>query len=417
MILRSSFLFFGIFVFLFFDFLANTGKFPSDDGVYLDLAIQVKEGNYELTQSPKNHRLGLILPVVPVLSGVENSPVLASWFPMLCGALTLFLLFILFKNQSRSGEIIPWIFIPAFLPLFFLYGGNLFPDVPLAFYLFFLFFLSLSPRVNEFPLRFGIYSGALFVLAFLTKELALIILPWYLFRWFKSEPGSQKKFFGLSLLFISIGFILTELVFSFFSGTPGFLLSSVESEHNFFYKISRPGQFFSRILIQPFQMIFDSYSLLLVFVPWTFLAIPNAFKKENRSELLRNSVVFTLFLLAFLWIGSTSVFSYSPVPLLERMWIVLIPPMVLGIGISLADRNDISQLRKLLVLIFWIGLALVNLMLGEINKGAFYGLAGGCWAAYFFAPLPSFFPTYIRPAFFLLPFVVLSVYFLRTNYF
>ncbi|MFM7823623.1 MAG: glycosyltransferase family 39 protein, partial [Bacteroidota bacterium] len=304
--------------------LALRPAVPStDDLCYLKDAIKVSEGTYEFNSSPKTQRLGIILPTCLFVSAFGTSPYAVSLLPLIFSIATILFIYLHFKRDSSLALAIS--ILIAVNTVQITYSCALFPDVVLSLFMFVIVF-SFSKR-DENRMFWGFFSAITLVVAFFVKQLVIVLIPllsyWILRDLIKRRNTHFHKAFTLTFLIVGSAVIYTVYQTT---GDALFLLKSVEENHNRVFADMPLGDLINRLTWQPFVFL----NGLVGFWPLILLAIPAVIHEiKNRSIGLHTK--YLLYLVCIFWFCSTSLENYSPILLLDRMWLpILIPLCILS---------------------------------------------------------------------------------------
>ncbi len=300
--------------------LNHPGAPRTDDKVYFEEAKNILSGTWELNESPKNHRFGIILPAaVSIAVFGETGFGIYAW-PLLCSLLTLVLLYEFVRRKFGLWNAVLAAGILAVNLDQIIYSGTLFPDVISSFFLFGsgIFLLESSSRW-----RYGIIAGILFALTIWVRETAFLFIPALVLP-FIVFPGADPSRKGLKIFLVvaCCGSLVWHVTFALLTGEFSFVYSTVDEHHNKVFADPEKLDFFSRLLVDPPNMIFSSLSLLPLFI-LSFPALLTSWNMPDKSYAHR--VIWFLASILALWVGTTSFTHYSPLPLLERFWIILLP--------------------------------------------------------------------------------------------
>ena len=329
-----------------FFLLNNPGPPSADDKIYFDEAVNILEGDWQLNESPKNHRFGIILPVAAMVAVFGDSPhVLAIW-PLLFSLSTIVLLFIFLK---KTGGLRMAVVGASFLALSLcqlIYASALFPDVIISFFFLLIpviLFSGLSSLNNR---RYGVCAGLLLLPALFVRENILFIFPaiGILFLATLSMNGAWKMFAAF-FASAAISIMIWMLTFYFISGDALFVYHTVESQYSLAFASPVDMALLERLIFDPPGMFFRS----LTFLPLILLSAPVFLsllvKRKPLSEPSMWWTVFFIGLLLTFWTGTTSVHQYSLLLMLERLWLPLVPVLCILASICLEQATEIAEVK------------------------------------------------------------------------
>ncbi len=334
----------------------------SDDLVYVQNAKSLLAGDYQLSESPKNHRLVVFAPVALLIAVFGESPWVISSWPLLCSIITLVVMFLFLEKYSGLTHAFAAGLLLATNTLQIDYSDSLFPDVIVGMFAF-LFLVQVfkardykSRAATDNLWRRAIVAAILFYLGFLTKEIIVFVLPFVAVQWIadvkKKRNGEfWKKLFAAmaagGVLFVGIYYLLT--------GELNFIYQSVETRHSEFYALNSANEIWRRLTSGPVVMIVENVGYIILFL----LAIH--FVLTQRKGMKENAVVqfFGLYLLVLLlvyWFGPISLSHASFIHLDPRMWMMLLVPMYVigGFTISKIAEAENDSAIKMLAIVFLI---------------------------------------------------------------
>lgn len=310
----------------------------SDDRVYVEEGLRMMSAEYSISESPKSHRLLVIVPVAVFVKLFGHSPFVVSLWPLLCSLLTIAGVFLLLRQNV----------LIAFTASFFvscnmvqlIYSSVAFPDAVVS--LFFFMAVSLLLLRHQIPAWAGATTAFIILAGFFAKQIMLLVIPYFIFcSWedVKMEKGRLywKSFYAASAVF----FLAVLMISKGLTGQWFFLLQSVEEHHNDVFVQLTSQQLFCRLTAEPLVFLFSQAG----YWPLMMLAFPAFFLKGENVDFWKK---YTVILLLLLWFGTTSVHRWAPLPLLDRMWMVMIVPasILTAYGMNAWLQKGLSSLIK-----------------------------------------------------------------------
>ena len=391
----------------------------TDDLVYFSFASEVLQGDFHLTDSPKNHRIALIYPVAFLLRIFGTNPFAISFFPLLCSLITICIVFLSLRRNSGIFAACIAATLIAINTIQLTFTSALFPDVVVSMYMIFCALLLYEVRLGKIS---SVPAAFLFLFAliagFLTKEIILLSLPFVLIIFFKDLIDKKNQRFWK---YLAGGGILSALLLAYYyqheTGDWKFIYHSVDQNHNeVFVPYTGSMALFARYTYEPLTWLFGSagFIFLLVFsIPEIVVSLRN--KTANRFS---NFITwYFLFLLCAFWLGTTSFSRMAPVPLYERMWLPLLAPLCI-LSASTIHRFCRGELKRwheqLLIFLPVAGCIIANIFLSRERGMLFLSfaltvmiakIARHKWKSGYSMSL----------AISIAPFVVLCIYFLFKN--
>jgi hypothetical protein len=128
-------------------------------------------------------------------------------------------------------------------------------------------------------------------------------------------PFWKRFFASFTVLFVAVLAFSKQITGQWF-----FLLRSVEQHHNDVFVNPKAQELLTRLTVEPLAFLFSQTG----YWPLLLMAWP-AFFMKNENLNYWKKYVFLLFLL--LWFGTTSFQRWAPLPLLDRMWMMMVVPL------------------------------------------------------------------------------------------
>lgn len=352
----------GLHVFLWF---ALGSPWPgTDDLCYFKQAERIADGTYQFDESPKNQRLGMIIPAYVAISLFGKSPATIAIYPLLASILSIVLLTYFLRSQPAIGLLAGLLLACNITQLTF--ATVLFPDVILALVMFATTYLIWN-REKGGVLN-AIAAALLLIIGFFIKQLILLLIPYLAFLIIRDIARGEHLQFAKVFIGTSVALWTTMLVSVFsYTGDWLFLLKTVEENHNAVFASLEGVALWKRLTYEPLVFL----SGLAGYWPILILSAAGLVSKTQYPE-ERKLRELTAYLLVVFWFASTSLESYAPVLLLDRMWIPLLIPLCGLAAISLVKFNDYGWRWKSFILMLSILSATNSLTKGQEGEAVFY---------------------------------------------
>ncbi len=390
---KPSLLLFFLFLALCFSIFNHPGITLSDEYVYCKYAWQLTQGAFTPVADVFANRFGFWVPMAAFVSFLgASSWVFAIWsfisFILLIGIVYYFLSIYDLKTALISSLLI------ALNPALLQFSADVSPDLVMTTFTTLAIFILWKTQTNPNQQSFGYGLAVSFCLfyAFLNKLTVLFVAPFILFWLIQDWKKQQNSRFWIS--FFTSGLLLIAGYFLFcqyFTGDAFFRFNSIESTHG----ISRwtyfdKGSFdvIKRITILPVAFFLKSFGIgvFMVFSSlWLF-----KFDKKRLSELPNFLFLYTAILIFMHWFCTTSLTSYNPLLIVERLWLLIIPPLViLAVVVLTKAIPDFVINYKRQLGIFFLATLLTSsagyYLVGEEHPGflftAIISLLFLCWIA------------------------------------
>ncbi len=336
----------------------------SDPAKYLNLAIDFDNISSWEMEHPFDHRIGLL--VLHWLSfklfGIND---FASFLPSLLTFYVMVIAVHVFCDDGRQ------LFFANVLMVGLLqYSKNIYPDLGAsAFMLLSLYFMANGSQASS-----GIKVVIFGAIAFLFKEVAYFLIFPFLFIFlsdcYTRKIANKLKFYGALMISGSIFFILYFGMYEYLWSDALARLSALSFDH--LWKQSTAIDTVVRIIFEPIREFpLHVSALFWPVVIFSVYWLLNPEKKENRKFTILN-IALVSWVLVFTF-GSTSLYSYQPLPFVERMLfpiiIVFLPIFGYAIVNIAQDVNQVIGSKKTYFLTTLIaGLCLIS----SVEKSASY---------------------------------------------
>jgi len=349
----------------------------SDDLNYVEEGDRIFSSDYTLSESPKSQRFTVIIPVKTFRLLLGSSPYATSLWPLLCSLLTIAAVFLLLwpANPQVAGS--------ASLLLTFnieqiIYASVAFPDVVVS--LFACMAAALLSLRNDNNQWLPFWIVLILLTGFFAKQIILFILPFFVYTLINDYRNSNYKKFGVRFSLYSIGAAGILLAGSkWLTHDFLFLLHSVEKNHNDVFVNLSASELFYRLSIEPVIYLFQQ----LGYWPLILYAAPAFLIKDEKLLFWKQYLVF---LVLMLWLFTTSFRYWAPLPLLSRMWMMTLLPLVILSAYSLHSfLKDNRNKTGLLIFLFLclISVAVSLYFISPVRAWLFFsylcGVLAGKW--------------------------------------
>ncbi len=314
----------------------------SDDKVYVDEGLRMVRGEYSLSESPKSHRLLVIVPVTVFVKLLGNSPFVISLWPLLCSLMTIAGVFLLFRRKL-------YIALPASLFIScniiqVIYSTVAFPDAVVSLFAFMA--IALLHLRYENNLQIAVLTAAALLAGFFAKQIVLLIVPFIVITSWEDIRRKINLLFWKTFYAASLMAVVAVLLIS--KGLTGqwfFLIQAIEQHHNDVFVNLSSGELLYRLTAEPLVFLFSQAG----YWPLLLMAWPAFFVRDEKLDFWKKYAV-TLFVL--LWFGTTSFHRWAPLPLLDRMWMMMIVPLSIMAACSLHAFMRIKLSPKIRVMFY-----------------------------------------------------------------
>jgi len=373
----------------FFYFWSHSGLRASDDLFYAKLASDMSRGSFELTPSIFENRFGVIIPTSLSYHVFGVNKYSTTLWPLICSIVTIVVVFIVANKLSGKNAAILSSFLLATNLAQIKFSSSLYPEITLSLFMIVAISALFFARNSESTARrlmLATLCAFSFLAAALTKLTVVWVLPFLIFLMIYDfrHLRNFKLWFYLCFMAVVVGliyfvgyYIITGDLFYRFTGI------SEEFNAQWGFQGQTTFDYIRRLTYKPllFFLRDPRYAILFALSTPALLAL---FWPNLRSILgLRFWPVYVVVFLASFWFGSTSLSSYTPMPLREeqRFFLPLLAPLAILGGITMATlwkRADLKTDKKrtlgiFLAFIFFLitGFAAVE---GRWLRVLFYGL-------------------------------------------
>lgn len=333
-------------LFIGFWYFSNNGLAFWDDFTYLHFANQINTGVFEITNNHFTSRIALIYPVAELIKWLGINAYTVSLYPLISTLLLLNLFFALGrKTNIWIGVIGGFILICDYHTLIF--STHLFPEMPMALYVFVaLFFYDMVNR-REGDHRFlALLTSLALLVAFWTKTTVFLIGPLFMFLfwndWFRRKK--HRSYWLITLLCLLFFLLLDGLYYYEIKGDFFFRFQNISNNHEPTVKT-----FYDKPLVDLIKRLtflpLIGFTRGGYFIPLLF-ALPALFSLKKPSWLLDQPEklwpISVVILVASWWFMSTNWKFYSPMPL-DTRHITFIIPLMLVAGVNWWTKQDFIQ--------------------------------------------------------------------------
>ena len=390
----------------FFYFWSHSGLEGTDDLFYAKLASDMSRGTFELTPSIFENRLGVIMPTSLSYHVFGVNKYSTTLWPLICSIVTIVVVFIVANKLSGQNAAILSAFLLATNLAQIKFSSSLYPEITLSLFMIVAISALFFARNSESTARqlwLATLCAFAFLAAALTKLTVVWVLPFLIFLMIYDfrRLRNLKLWFYLCFMAVVVGliyfvgyYIITGDLFYRFTGI------SEEFNAQWGFQGQTTFDYIRRLTYEPllFFLRDPRYAILFALSTPALLAL---FWPNLRSILgLRFWPVYVVVFLASFWFGSTSLSSYTPMPLREeqRFLLPLLAPLAILGGITMAalwKRDDLKTDKKrtpgiFLAFIFFLitGFAAVEgrwdsaLLYGSILTSIFFLVLSLSWVKF-----------------------------------
>ena len=392
-------------------FTNNKGINIYDQANYANNAYNIAVGKFVLTPSAITNRFGLLLPAalsIKVFGFSEYSIV----FWNIVSFIALILITLKYVGSNKK-LIIATAVLLILNPILLEYSADFLPDMGSTLFSYvaiFLTYFGLNASSSNNKIIYGILAGIALFVAFSIKVSVFYLAPFFLLLFLLSIKHQSIKFWIALALSSAIPLAFTLFAYHLITGDWLYRLHAIENEHNISqhsYYGKSLAVIIKRITIDPIVLLLSNpgYSIITILGLYHLTRVKiNIKTKEGYLAL------FTICTLIVYWFGSTSLQSYNPLPMQERMWIIFIPALTLLSIYTLVNNKEEKQKNKfyLVILAPLIGIsAYVTFGTPDLK---YLSIAGLIFALMLLSLFKFFrIRTYILPASIVFVFVVIQV--------
>lgn len=336
-------------LFLLVWYYANQGLSFWDDYSYLQLANEVNQGTFAISENHFTSRITVIYPVAFFIKYLGVSEYSMVVYPLLCALALLNLFFWLGHRINRWIGVLGGLWILCDYHLIY-FSSHLFPEMPLTLCVFTMLMGYYLVLKDEMVPRFaGLLSALALFGAFLTKSTVVLLLPLLLFLFINDRRRRRHGSYWLVFVSLTTFFVLLN-GFWYLETKGDFLYRFVNIANN---HVATPKTFFdkdtSTILARLTYLPLLGFLKGGYFIP-LLLALP-AMLKIRKSHFRLDQAEYlwplaALFLLAAFWFFSTSWRYYSPLPTEPRHIVYFIPVFIMSAATFWPHQQVFSMLKR-----------------------------------------------------------------------
>lgn len=320
-----------------------SGIDTSDSVYYTKFANDILNDKFPSETTQLNARIGLLIPVAISYSIFGVNDFSSTLFPLLASIFGIILIFHFGKFLFNEKVGLVAAFLLSFFPLDVLYSTRLLSDLPSAFFSGLSIFLFLKAekivrKSNSY--LFYILSGASLGIAFTIREMAIIMLLFFLVY------VLYKKEFKWSYILIGTGFLLILIIetgfFYYYTGNPFFklegadyALGTIVHDDLFYGRLSFP-KFFVTWPYVVFGNIQQGYF-------FTFISLAALYWLFHRKKETDYLLIWFLSILLYFYFGTISFKRYAPVLAVARYLNYITYPALILLAAFLMEQQKIIK--------------------------------------------------------------------------
>jgi len=340
--------------FLFY-FLAQPNFIASDDLAYARIAYAISEGSFKLNPYHFTNRFGVTIPTAVSYFVFGVNKYSTTFWPLLSSILTIFLIFFITSKIFDNKTAIFSSLLLTTNTYQIKSSMQLLPDIIVSMLLFGCVSALLVARKKVLKKARRFYSiivSLCFLLGILSKLTALFILP-FLTAIFISDIYKKKNYDVWLWIFFSIVLLAFLYLGGYYvcTGEVMYRMKGVKSAVNdttWSYIGKSYQTYIERLTYQPLQMIFREPGYVIALA----LSIPSFIMTlRSESAWAENTIFFGGYAISILlcfWFFPTSFSHYSPLPLVSRYVLPMVPPLCIlgGVGLRQLFFDDLTNLES-----------------------------------------------------------------------
>ena len=317
--------------------------FASDQWSYAERAYNISN-SFKFGDFIFDHRLGLLLPTALFFKIFGVSIHSANLLPLL--SLIMIIIIVWLSIPNSYGKFLGMCLVTFLLSTESL---DLFPDIICT------SFMTLSNYFlinRHYALRKYAYLSTLFLfLAFLTKLSFYYVFPlWVYFIHSDIADGKieqSKSFYFFAILF---GLFLGILYLSFCYITWGDFFARFKitnafgTKHLWSFESYLNVEFLKRLTIKPLIFLLSNFYFLPLILCFAIF----------EKKIAKDWALHTFSCIFFIWFGSVSFTSYQPMPLSFRMFVPIVPGLIIVVSNFIAIKILNNKHSRLIVFIIFI---------------------------------------------------------------
>jgi len=319
-----------------------SGIDSSDSLAYTKFAYNLNKGQLTLDGGHSAFRLGILFPVSILYSIFGVNEFSSNILILIISLSSIILMYKFGKLLFNEKTGLMGAFLLSFFPLDVVFSTKLMTDLPAAFFVALsVYFFLKSEKLNK-SLRSNLYlifSGLFLGIAYLTKELSLLIGLFFL------TYIIYNRKFKWEYLLMALGFLIIvsfELLYFFMIAGdpllryhPNISAVTVITNTNNYGRGSLPLSLFH------YPYIISTDILLGLFYPFIFIAI--VFCILNKRKKTYSLLFWFIPLLLYLSFGSVSLTSYVPIPAAARLLSIITFPGILLLAYFLTQNENLTK--------------------------------------------------------------------------
>lgn len=355
---------FAMFLHLVLSLALGTPWPGTDDLCYLNQAEKVVNGTYHFDESPKNQRIAIILPTYVAIGLFGKTPLTIALYPLLCSMISILMVMWFLKSNATTAILSGLLLACNITQITF--ARVLFPDVILALFIFASIYLVWNRKSGHW---FRPTAAALLLVSgFFVKQLIVLVVPYLGFIVIKDLiKGEHVRFARIFILTLTISTASVVILVYNLTGDWFFLLNTIEANHNEVFASLDGLALWNRLTYEPLLFL----SGLTGFWPLLILAAAGMMSKKESVQEGKLRELFLYLLLVF-WLASTSIKSYSPVLLLDRMWMPLLIPLCGLAAIGFGKTLEFDVKKQIIVYVVFLLTAIRCMSEGSEGEAVFY---------------------------------------------
>ena len=288
-------------------------------------------------------RTGILFPVSVLYSTFGVNEITSNIVILLISLASIVLIYNFGKLLFNEKAGLLSAFLLSFFPFDVVYSTKLMTDLPAAFFVALsVYFFLKSEKINKIISSsiYLIFSGLSLGIAYLTKELSILIGLFFLVYII------YNKKFKWKYLFMTFGFLIIisfELMYFFIIAQDPLLRYHVTSSEvtTIFTSTNNYGRGSLPLSLFHYPFIIFTDVLLGLFYPFIFIAI--FFCILNKRKNTYNLLFWFVALLLYISFGSVSLTSYIPIPAAARFLSIITFPGILLLAYFLTQDSTLTK--------------------------------------------------------------------------
>lgn len=379
----------------------------SDDYCYAYHAHNLMEGNLNLTYNQFQNRFGVYVPASLIFYLFGTNPYTIALWPLLISCFTIIFVFLFLDKIADTTIALICAFLIATNTLQLTYSITLFPDLIVSFYCIgAILLLYYGRQYKNQKIIYPLLLNVFLLVGFLTKETIVLLLPFLFFVLCHDLYKKQNiLFWKRSIVFGVCSFSIFFLIYYFLTGDAFFRIKSLFHFNNELFNENAETYIKSHFSSNILKWLNSELGILflLLFSISTLFTI----KKLDISN-FRIFITVYSFSLLILFICFFYTSKYAPLFMLDRMWILIIPPMCIMTSYFIRNMHQhfCVVLIVLLIILTWY-----NFNYFDLKRGALFALFLVTTLVSYYLSKRNIYWSYLV----LLPFILLTVRFVWGN--